>query len=137
MDEFHFKIVVTLLSFYFCCRTQASVPSYQIGQATCLNLIQPSLKTKFISLYISAHFSVLDIPPLSILLDIFSTFFMLTIGKFQERQDNQKKASLWSWCTTMHLQMKKVQKKIRLTKCCWNNSFSIQKPLYFENISLF
>ena len=79
MVQFHFQIV-KLLSFYFCCRTQASVPSYQIGQATCLNLIQPSLKTKFISLYISAHFSVLDIPPLS---------------KFQERQDNQKKASLY------------------------------------------
>ena len=137
MDQFHFQIV-KLLSFYFCCRTQASVPSYQIGQATCLNLIQPSVKTKFISLYISAHFSVLDIPPLSILLNIFSTFFMLTIGKFQERQDNQKKASLYEadvpQCTC---KWKKCKKKIRLTKCGWNNSFSIQKPLYFENISLF
>ena len=31
----------------------------------------------------------------------------------------------------------KSAKKIRLTKCGWNNSFPIQKPIYFENISLF
>ena len=136
MDQFHFQIV-KLLSFYFCCRTQDTVPSYQIGQATCLNLIQPSLKTKFISLYISAHFSVLDIPPVSVLLDIFSTFFMLTIGKFQERQDNQKGLFMKLMYHNALANENSAKKKIRLTKCGWNNSFPIQKPLYFENISLF
>ena len=32
---------------------------------------------------------------------------------------------------------KSAKTKLGKTKCGWNNSFSIQKPIYFENISLF